>query len=76
MESEGKYTENFWVSTQIGQIHGNFLGIHLNRSVMRKLSGYPPKSECYAETFRIINSYFDGKITIICSILGTLKPLK
>ena len=39
-----------------GEIHGKFRGICPNQGDIRKVSGYPPKSGRYTESFRIIDS--------------------
>jgi len=57
MKSEGKYTETFGVSAQIGEIYRRCQDIYSNQGDIQKVSGYLPKSGRYTESFRIINSY-------------------
>ena len=57
MKGEGKYTESFGVSAQIGEIYRRCQDIYSNQGDIQKVSGYLPKSGRYTESFRIINSY-------------------
>jgi len=57
MKSEGKYTETFGVSAQIGEIYRRCQDISSNQGDIQKVSGYLPKSGRYTESFRIINSW-------------------
>ena len=56
MKGEGKYTESFGVSAQIGEIYRRCQDIYSNQGDIQKVSGYLPKSGRYTESFRIINS--------------------
>ena len=72
MKGEGKYTETFGVSAQIGEIYRRCQDISSNQGDIQKVSGYLPKSGRYTESFRIISS--STRTEYKCYPMGTLHP--
>jgi hypothetical protein len=52
IDTKERYTESVGLSTSIEEIYRVRRAIYLNQGIMRTVSGDPPKSGSYSESFR------------------------